>query len=315
MKIERSEKIEQWQEEKEQYILNDGFMLKRADKLEFGIHETIYSNMDLELSFSWQKQTVEKIDYDNHFWIFRNDKRVGGVHISPNLMGAFFMEAPYVVDRFTAINALNNALLQWAGEDKNIRVYGVTPLDIEHYQKLGYRIKCERRVMIRPTETFDNIEWGDNFFIKTPNINDISKIGKLFYESYNGGIDYEVFGKRSLEEATTDAERILNLYKSNNILDGSTLVFDKNTNELIGGCLSGISGYCDSDFSEIAEIAVIPHYRKYGIASKMIKRALTNLKPISSAIILCVTMGNPAESVYHKMGFFSGVKFTNMYLK
>ncbi|WP_258881014.1 hypothetical protein [Clostridium tagluense] len=33
------------------------------------------------------------------------------------------------------------------------------------------------------------------------------------------------------------------------------------------------------------------------------------------ATILCVTIGNPAEGLYHKMGFFSGVKFTNMYLK
>lgn len=54
--------IELWQEEKDQYILSHGFMLKRADKLEFGIHETIYSNVDLELSFSWKKQTIDKID-------------------------------------------------------------------------------------------------------------------------------------------------------------------------------------------------------------------------------------------------------------
>lgn len=308
-------KIEQWQEGKDQYILNDGFMLKRADKFEFGIHETIYSNVDLELSFSWKKQTVKKIDYDNHFWIFKDDKRVGGVHISPNIMGAFFMEAPYVVDRFIAIKSLNNALLQWADNDKDIRVYGVTPLDIEHYQKLGYRIKCERRVMIRPTETFDNINWGDNFIIKIPTISDVPEIGRLFFESYSGGIDYEVFGKRSLEEATMDAERILNIYKSNNILDGSTLVYDKNTKELIGACIAGISGYCDNDFSEIGDIVVKPAYRKSGIAFKMIKQALINLKKISPATILCVTIGNPAEGLYHKMGFFSGVKFTNMYLK
>ncbi len=52
-------KIEQWEEEKEQYILNNEFILKRANKFEFGIHETIYSNVDLELNFSWEKQTVE----------------------------------------------------------------------------------------------------------------------------------------------------------------------------------------------------------------------------------------------------------------
>lgn len=90
-------KIGQWQEEKEQYILNDRFMLKRADKFEFGIHETIYSNVDLELSFSWEKQTVDKIDYNNHFWIFKDDKRIGGAHISPNLMGAFLWKYPILL--------------------------------------------------------------------------------------------------------------------------------------------------------------------------------------------------------------------------
>ncbi len=53
--------IEVWEDGKEQYILNDEFVLKRADKLEFGIHETIYSGVDLELSYSWKKQTIDKI--------------------------------------------------------------------------------------------------------------------------------------------------------------------------------------------------------------------------------------------------------------
>lgn len=56
--------------------------------------------------------------------------------------------------------------------------------------------------MIRPTEIFDNIDWSDGFTIKTPTISDIPQIGTLFFESYSDGIDYEVFGEQSLEEAT-----------------------------------------------------------------------------------------------------------------
>ncbi|GEM_PF-6024747 len=33
--------IELWREGKDEYILNNGFMLKKADKFEFGIHETM----------------------------------------------------------------------------------------------------------------------------------------------------------------------------------------------------------------------------------------------------------------------------------
>jgi GNAT superfamily N-acetyltransferase len=307
--------IEQWQEGKDEYLLNDGFVLKRADKLEFGIHETIYLNVDLELSYSWKKQTIDKIGFDDHFWIYKDRRRIGGVHMSPNLMGAFFMETPYYISKFVVIDVLLNALQQWAGKNDTIKVYGVIPEDIEYYQKNGYKIKCERRVMIRPTEVFEDINWVDNFTIRIPTIADSNIIGKLFFEGYSNGIDYEVFGEKSLSEAIMDAEKILNIYQSNGNLDGSTLVFDKNTIELVAACIAGISGFCDNDFSEIGEIVVKPDYRKLGLAFNMIKSTLTSLKEISPATILCVTIGNPAERLYYRAGFFPGVKFTNMYLK
>jgi ribosomal protein S18 acetylase RimI-like enzyme len=307
-------KIDQWQDEKDEYILNEGFVLKRADKLEFGIHETIYSNVDLELSFSWKKQTVDKIDFNNHFWIIKEGKRIGGVHIGRNYMGTFFMEVPYALDRFAVIRILNNAQLQWADKDSRIMKYGTAPQDIENFQKLGYRISHERRVMIRPTEVFRDICWRDNFYLRIPTISDARDVGKLFFESYSGGIDYETFGQRNLEEAVNDAERIIKIYESNNTLNGSTLIIDKNKNEMIGACIAGFNGFCDNNFSEIGDIVVKPGYRGLGLASNMIKLALTNLKEISPAVILCVTIGNPSEGLYHKMGFFPGVKFTTMYL-
>jgi len=203
-------------------------------------------------------------------------------------------------------------LKQWSDNDDKVTVYGVTPKDVEHFQKLGYRRNCERRVMIRPTETFKDINWSDDFITKVPTIDDAPIIGKLFFECCSGGIDYETFGSKMLEEAIVDAERTLKMYSSNNTLEGSTLVFDKNTNQLVGACIAGINGFCDNDFSEIGEIVVRQDYRRLGLASKMIKTALTNLKKISPATILCVTIGNPAEGLYDNLGFFSGVKFTGM---
>ncbi|MGG7163126.1 GNAT family N-acetyltransferase [Clostridium ihumii] len=308
-------KVNKWQDGLKEYKLNNGFILKSADKLEFGIHETIYSNVDLELRFSWEKQTMDKMKYNNLFWIFKNDKRIGGVHICPNLMGSFFMENPYIVDRFTVISALTDALIQWKDNDNDIRVYGVTPKDVEYFHKLGYKVSYERKVMIRPTEVFNDINFSDNFIVKTPKLCDVQKIGQLFLECYADGIDYEILGKHTLKESTLDAEDIISIYKSNNTLDGSTLVFEKSSNKLIAACIAGINGYCDNDFSEIGEIVVNSKYRNLGIASNMIKRALTNLNRISPATILCVTIGNKAESLYDKMGFFSGVKFSNMYLQ
>lgn len=53
-------------------------MLHEKDRAMARRKRTIYSNVDLELSSSWKKQTVDKIDYNNHFWIFKDDKRIGG---------------------------------------------------------------------------------------------------------------------------------------------------------------------------------------------------------------------------------------------
>lgn len=308
-------KIERWQDNKESYILGNGFVLKRADKHEFGIHEAIYSNADLELSFSWRILTSANENSDNLFWIYRDDKRIGGVHIGPNVMSSFFMEVPYIYDRFIVITALNDALSEWSNDEESIKIYGVIPEDIHYFNRLGYRIMRSRRVMIRPTETFDDIDWGKDYMIKVPDINDVLKIGRLFFESYSGGIDYECFGEQNLQEAIESAKYVLNVYRENNTLEGSTLVFDKNTKELVGACLAGINGFCDNGFSEIGEVVVKPEYRNRGIASRMIKRALTNLKRISPATILCVTIGNSSEALYNNLGFFPGIKFTNMVLK
>ena len=308
--------IELWREGKDEYVLNNGFTLKKADKIEFGIHETIYSNVDLELRFSWKKRIQDKMGNENLFWIYKDYKRVGGVHICPNLMGSLFMETPYTNEKINVINALNEALLQWRSKDKDtIKIYGVIPDHVEYFSKLGYGISHSRRVMIRPTEVFHEIGCGEGVVMKTPSICDAPQIGKLFLESYSGGVDYKAFGKPSLEEAIKNVEYLLRTYESNNILHGSTLVFDKNTNDLIAACIAGISGFCDNDFSEIGEIAVKPSHRKSGLGSMMIKRALSNLKKISPATILCVTIGNPAEDLYSSLGFLPGVKFTNMYLE
>ena len=67
--------------------------------------------------------------------------------------------------------------------------------------------------------------------------------------------------------------------------------------------IGGIIGFCDNDFSDIGEVAIKPLHRNLGIGLIMIKGALTNLKKISPATILCVTIGNSDEALYNKMEF------------
>ncbi|WP_346917502.1 GNAT family N-acetyltransferase [Clostridium sp.] len=307
--------IEKWEDGKDQYLLNDRFMLVRASEVEYGIHYAIYVGVDEELTYSWNKLSHDTDWNENRFWIFKDNKRVGGVVIEPNFLAQFFVESPYTVDKYSIISQLNNALLQWSDKNKKIFLYMIHPRDVDYYNMLGYRRRFARRTMIRPTEIFDNIQWMENLLINTPTIKDAGKVGKLLHESYKGGIHYEEFSNNTQEEEIEYSKMFIERYISTSSLQASTLVYDRNTNELIGICLAGKNDEDDNEFSTINQIGVKAAYRGQGIAESMIKRALTILKDISPATKLDVTVGNAAEALYYKMGFFPGVQSVSMYKK
>lgn len=308
--------IEKWEDCKDQYVLNNGFMLIRADETEFGIHYAIYVGIDEEFTYSWNTLS-HYTDGDDcqKFWIFKDNKKVGGVVIEPNYSSHFFVETPYTVDKFSIISELDNALLQWSDKDRRIYFYMIQPKDVEIFNMLGYRKQFIRRTMIRPTEIFEDIQWSENLVIKTPTIKDVEAIGKVLHESYKGGIQYEEFSNNSLEDEIEVSGIFLERYISTNSLHASTLVYDKNTNELVAVCLAGKNNDDAYEFSKINEVAVMPDYRRLGIAENLIKRALTVLKDISPAAKLDVSVGNTAEALYYKLGFLPGIQMTAMYKK
>lgn len=307
--------IEKWEDGKEQYVLNNGFIIVRADIGEFGIHYAIYVDRDEEFKYNWNKISQDPYYDENAFWIFKDNKKVGGVVIEPNYSSHFFVESPYTVDKFSIISELNNALMQWSDKNKNICLYLIHPKDVEVYNRLGYRKSFIRRTMIRPTETFEDIQWRKDFVIKTPSIEDITEIGKTLHEAYKDGIQYEEFCKNTEEDEIENTKMFLERYIATNSLQASTLVYDKNTNKLVAVCLAGKNEDDDYEFSKINEVAVIPAYRRQGIAENLIKRTLTILKDISPATKLDVSVGNAAEGLYYKMRFFPGVQIVAMYKK
>lgn len=85
-------------------------------------------------------------------------------------------------------------------------------------------------------------------------------------------------------------------------------------NKPIAACLIGYDPSVPNGFTGISDIGVHPDYRNRGLAEYMIKRALTiaKQKNNSQAMRLFVTVGNPAESLYHKLGFMPGKSFSPM---
>ncbi|MDT8719729.1 GNAT family N-acetyltransferase [Clostridium sp. 19966] len=307
--------IQKWEDGKEQYILNNGLMLVRADVGEFGIHYAIYVDRDEDFKYNWIKISQDPYYDENAFWIFKDNKRVGGVVIEPNYSSHFFVESPYVLDKFSIISELNKALMQWSDKNKSIYLYLIDSKDVEVYNRLGYRKRFIRRTMIRPTEIFEDIQWREDLVIKAPAIEDAGEIGKALHKAYKGGIQYEEFCNNTEEDEIENTKMFLERYIATNSLHASTLVYDKNTVELVAVCLAGKNKEDDYEFSKINEVAVIPAYRRQGIAENLIKRTLTILKDISPATKLDVSVGNAAEGLYYKMGFFPGVQMVAMHKK
>lgn len=306
--------IEIWQDEKEYYTLNNGFSLEKAEKFEFIVYYKVYSGIGDKLYYSWRIQ-LKKIDYlKNYYWILKNEDRIGGVIIQPNYFSHFFLQPQFYNDKLMIISELNNVLEDWSNRDKIIDVLGILPDDVDLFHKLGYEIKSAQRTMIRPTEIFDNIELSDKFIFKSPTLKDSNEIGRLFSDAYKNSIENKLHGELSLEEWEKSTEMFLKQYMFTKTLIGSTLVYTKDNNELIGVCMAGKDlAEENKDFSSVFNIAVKKSYRNNNIATFMIKRALTNLKESTDQLKLDVQIGNNSEHLYKKLGFFPEVKLSKMY--
>lgn len=158
--------------------------------------------------------------------------------------------------------------------------------------------------MIRPTEKFD-VSWGDEFEAIPLNEEHKMEIAH-FYHRTSTPLYHKPSGG-NLEEALYDIERYFDYhskkspYKSRYklFLEASTLVYDKQTKQLAALCLMAGS---DAE-GHIFNIFVDPSYRRRGLATNMIKRALTVYADEYSHVDLETEKENPAKLLYEKLGF------------
>jgi ribosomal protein S18 acetylase RimI-like enzyme len=124
--------------------------------------------------------------------------------------------------------------------------------------------------------------------------------------SYRGGLGK--LGAQSLEERLSRVEGYLKPGEVAEICHrASTLIYEGNSNKLIGACIIGL-GRCITQpaVPKVFDIAVHPHYQRRGLATKMLKKALTILKSEYPTLRFGVAIGNPAEAVYYSLGFLPG---------
>ena len=288
--------------------LTCGYALQSAPEREFGINYAVYRNVNPDFeNFLEYGSDLEGLNYC--FWILRRKEIVGGVIIRPNHIEGLFLKPPFT-DRHEVLKAVLPILVSWSDRSMEIEACDVMPYELEFYQRFGYRIQRGRRCYIRPTETFD-VSWEDSYELAIPGMEHLMDLAVLFHTaysiSYRGGLGK--LGTQSLDEWLSRIEKYL---KPENVAEichcSSTLIYERNAEKLIGACIVRL-GRCITQpaVPKVSDIAVHPDYQRRGLATKMLKKALTVLKSEYPTLRFGVAAGNPAESVYHSLGFLPGV--------
>lgn len=300
--------ISAWSTESKYLTLPDGFTLERADESEFIVHLTIYMNEDLYFWYSWDSfmsgMKAEMGGNPNLFWIKEGNERIGGVVVQPNLIVYPFLEPPFT-DFYRVMNALVKALIAWSDPAKRIWACGILSAQADDLARLGLRLHDSFRCMIRPTETFD-VRWEEGFTLRSPERADQKQIAGLFHAAFANGLERD---KQSLEECHESLDFFY--CKADEIsYQASTLVFAEGSGQLIAACL--VSPYYN--WPLLRTVATLPEYQGRGLATNLIKQALTVLKPHYPAVRLFVSTGNASESVYYKLKFLPGELEQRLYI-
>lgn len=264
-----------WHKEERLYQLENNFNLKKAEAKEFSIFSAIYRKNN-----NWFRQSFDKLfslfaDNDNCFWILKNNKRIGGVIIEPNMMGWLFFIPPFC-DKHNVLSAIVKTLRSWSDPNKNIYAHGVMTNELKCYFRTGFRLTSElcyakdsqeadfswnfSCVMIRPTQKYE-INFEENCVSVDLRDIDVKALGEFFHKCFNNG--------KSKEHFISSCEGYFS-FCNEVTLKSSTILLNKTNNEIIGACLISLW----EEWPNIYDIAVHPSHRGNGYAGNMIKKSI-----------------------------------------
>lgn len=288
------------------HVCDHDYVLIGAPERDFGINYAVYRN-DPEFD--------EFLDYGADleglnccFWIERRGQRIGGIVLKPNHIEGLFLRPPHV-NAFEVLEAIMPLLHSWSDEMQSIKAQDVSPVELELYQRLGFRFAGSRRVYIRPTESF-HVQWEDDYRIASPGREHVAQVSALFNVAYRGYANEWSLSSYGLDDWICRTEKRLcgvNLPEVCN--QASTFVYDRAGERLVGACIVRLSRSIvrpDTQYAKVADIAVHPVCRRRGIASRMLQKALSVLHGKFPVLTFGVAVGNPAEAFYYNMGFLPG---------
>ncbi len=296
-------------------MMSRGYTIERAEKHHFSVFQAIYADADIELWYDWKLRLNDTTWTDNCFWVLLDGRKVGGAIMEGDSVIWPFLVAPFE-DRVFFWKAILHHMTVQTGSP--VRLVGMLDRDMDVLLSFGCRIVSMRRMMCRPTEPFD-VAPPQGYERRTASREDIPALVQADNEGYAGGIIRELFGEEDREQLAKDFAEVFRIYEETGTTEQFSIVSAKGSTDIAGFCQAGAMAYRRNDalddFSSIGSIAVLPAHRNKGLAEYMLKHALNEAHKTSRAMRLAVTVGNNAESLYRRLGFVPGPRFTNMVYK
>ncbi len=299
--------ISEWSIDTMIYNLSNEFSIRRAEREKWGEFCSVYYNMKYSGFF---REESFGSSGENAFWIYGGETKIGGVRMSPNMIYHLFFIPPFN-DSFRVLKLLKESLIQWSDRTKPIKAFEILPDQAHLFARAGFwpdEFRC--RWMQRVTDHFEVI-WEDNLRVESPIIQETEMGAKRFiledeiarcdFDSFRGGFEAVRRKKNSLKDFIPNDDPN---YTNDVLVQASTLVFDKDTGQLIANCRLCLQNSSAAVYS----IGVTPAHRGRGLATRMLQRALTVLNNNYPVLRLYVMEGNDAESVYFNLGFVPGVQ-------
>jgi GNAT superfamily N-acetyltransferase len=297
--------------------LGRDYVLVSAPERAFGIHYAIYRNVNPEFDeFLDYGADLEGLQYC--FWVLHGGQKIGGIILRPNHIEGLFLSPPHT-DAQSVLQAALPLLRSWSDPAKAIEAVDIMPHELLLYQAMGFTLAGSRRVYIRPTETFA-IEWAPSFRITTPSPGHVAEVAALFelaYREYPKNADLGNCRLPHWLARTTprlDARGVPEVFHQ-----ASSLVYEKTSDRLVGACLvrpNPSRVRPDICYPKVVDIGVHPEWRRRGLASTMLRKALTALHGEFPILKFGVAVGNaPAEACYVKLGFLPGIVHQRLVLQ
>lgn len=283
--------------------LNEYKIIKAIPE-EWARYHAIYrlSNFNEWMSLSFKNDIDRYKKGDCYYWILKDDKRIGGAVIKPNILKCVFTIPPFhnskeLIEILTwHVETISHKGMDIVINDADLRF-------VEYYKNIGFFLERTEKIMVCPTNEF-KVTWEDRYKIIVPEREHSEAMAKLYFEAYsNSKLNY--IKTQSYDFQVSNVEVYFDHIKAINVTnEWSTLIYDTVTNKFIGACIVGFV----NELPYILDFVVHPDFQRKGLASKMIHRTLNMLFQSYPAIRLNVTVGNDAEVFYDKLGFISLVE-------